>query len=432
MSKKKLSFGDLDDKLSKISPLGSIVTKNEFSKIDHWIPTGNYMLNAQVSGSLFGGIPNCRSVCLAGDSGTGKSFLTMNICREAQLIGYDVIYCDSEAAVDQETFEKFGLDPNRVRYQPVNTVQEFSVFVNNLTKLVNDAIASGAEPPKIFLVLDSLGNLASSKEKEDSISGKGVRDMTKQQIIRSLFRTATVDLAAAKIPLVLTNHVYQGMGMFASKEISGGGGIIYNTSIILMLTKAKLKEGTKQDKAEADKLGLSQTGIIVSSWPKKNRFARPIPIRFHISFFKGMNKFTGLEKYITWDLVGIGRGELHDEKMHSKWKDAQKESFDYERYSWKQTVDVEEVDKETGEITVTGTKEVTWYFVEKQTARSYVVKHLSEKVPIRDLFTDRVLPEDLLRELDENEIKPTFMLPDIHSLEDLAFMEENLDELDED
>ena len=145
-----------------------------------------------------------------------------------------------------------------------------------------------------------------------------------------------------------------------------------------------------------------------------------------------MNKFTGLEKYITWDLVGIGRGELHDEKMHSKWKDAQKESFDYERYSWKQTVDVEEVDKETGEITVTGTKEVTWYFVEKQTARSYVVKHLSEKVPIRDLFTDRVLPEDLLRELDENEIKPTFMLPDIHSLEDLAFMEENLDELDED
>lgn len=66
---KKFSFSDLDEKLSKIAPLGSIVTKNTFSKIDEWIPTGNYMLNAQITGSLFGGIPNCRSVLIAGDSG---------------------------------------------------------------------------------------------------------------------------------------------------------------------------------------------------------------------------------------------------------------------------------------------------------------------------------------------------------------------------
>ena len=68
-TKKEFSFSDLDEKLSKISPTGSIVTKNTFSKIDEWIPTGNYMLNAQISGSLFGGIPNCRSVTIAGVSG---------------------------------------------------------------------------------------------------------------------------------------------------------------------------------------------------------------------------------------------------------------------------------------------------------------------------------------------------------------------------
>lgn len=66
---KNFSFSDLDEKLSKIAPLGSIVTKNTFSKIEEWIPTGNYILNAQITGSLFGGIPNCRSVLLAGDSG---------------------------------------------------------------------------------------------------------------------------------------------------------------------------------------------------------------------------------------------------------------------------------------------------------------------------------------------------------------------------
>ena len=136
---KQFSFSDLDEKLTKISPHGSIVTKNAFSKIDEWIPTGNYMLNAQISGSIFGGIPNCRSVCIAGDSGTGKTFLTLNMCREAQNLGYDIIYCDSEAAVDQDVFEKFGLDPDRVRYQPVTTIQEFTIFINNLLKMLETA-----------------------------------------------------------------------------------------------------------------------------------------------------------------------------------------------------------------------------------------------------------------------------------------------------
>ena len=49
--------------------------RSTFSKIDEFIGTGNYLLNACLSGSLFGGIPNNRSVCFAGPSGTGKTFL---------------------------------------------------------------------------------------------------------------------------------------------------------------------------------------------------------------------------------------------------------------------------------------------------------------------------------------------------------------------
>jgi len=66
---KTLSFADLDSALTKINPKGSIITQNTFSKIDEHIPTGNYMLNAQLTGSLFGGIPNSRSICFAGESG---------------------------------------------------------------------------------------------------------------------------------------------------------------------------------------------------------------------------------------------------------------------------------------------------------------------------------------------------------------------------
>jgi len=70
MAKKQLSFLELDTLLSKnIDNRGSIITKNVFSQIDEWIHSGNYLLNAQLSGSLFGGYPNSRSVALAGETG---------------------------------------------------------------------------------------------------------------------------------------------------------------------------------------------------------------------------------------------------------------------------------------------------------------------------------------------------------------------------
>ena len=120
---KQLSFADLDTALSKVSPKGSIITNNTFSKIDEWISTGNFLLNAQLSGSLFGGYPNSRSICVAGESGTGKTFLTLNACREAQKMGYNIIYMDSEAAVDEDTIKNFGVNPDSFRYQPISTPQ---------------------------------------------------------------------------------------------------------------------------------------------------------------------------------------------------------------------------------------------------------------------------------------------------------------------
>ena len=346
---------------------------------------------------------------------TGKTFLALNACREAQKMGYYIIYCDSETAVDQDTFEKFGLDPERVRYQPVTTIQEFTTFVNNTLKTLDEAKKEKTEVPKIMMVLDSIGNLASEKEKADALSGSTARDMTKQQVIRSMFRTTTVDLAAHKIPFIIVNHVYQGIGLFASKEISGGGGVIYNPSIIAMLTKAKLKDGeTGKDAKMAKDADMGQTGVVVSAWPKKNRFARPIPVKFHISFFRGMNKYTGLEKYISWKNCGIERGKLVSEKEWNKWvasveSNGNPDLLDFSTYKW--------ISKDENG------KDKEFFFLPKATSRSFVVKHLNTEVKLNEVFSQRVLTESLLRDLDENIIKPTFMLPDINDLEALAEIE---------
>lgn len=76
---KELNFIELDNKLSKIDDRGSLIEKNVFSRVDEWIHSGNYLLNAQLSGTLFGGYPNSRSVALAGETGCLQENETIDV-----------------------------------------------------------------------------------------------------------------------------------------------------------------------------------------------------------------------------------------------------------------------------------------------------------------------------------------------------------------
>ena len=405
---KEFSFNELDEQLTKISPKGSVISSNSYSRIDHYIPTGNYLLNAQFSGSLFGGIPNSRSVCLAGESGTGKTFLALNICREAQDMGYNIIYCDSEAAVDQDVIKNFGVDPEKFRYQPVSTPLEVRQFVAHLCDTLKKVKEKGTALPKIMLLLDSLGNLATTKERADAMSGSDKRDMTKQQELRSLFRVITADLAELKIPFVFTNHTYATIGSYVpGQTISGGGGAIYNASVILQLSKAGLKED-----------GTNKTGIIVTSKPAKNRFARPLPIKFHISFYKGMNPYVGLEQFLSWENCGIQRGKLLTEKEFLKYY-----KEDHAKHAEVKATEFEKVNTETGEVE-------KMYLEAKETARSIAVRHLGDVIKPQELFTSKVFTKELLTELDENFIQKMFKLPNVSTLGDIE-NEEIMDIIDD-
>lgn len=376
------SFAQLDKELSKISGFetGSVLSENSFSEVDEWISTGNYLLNAQISGSLFGGIPNTRSLGVMGDPGTGKSFFCLNVVREAQKQGYDVIYCDTEGAIDKSSASNFGIDLDRVRYQPIQTVSQFQTFVANLLDLVKKAKTSG-EKPKILLILDSLGMLSTDKELNDAMKGHNAADMgAKAKELRKLFRVITLELTAAKIPLICTNHVYAGGGYIPTKESSGGDGPIFAMSAVSFLSKAQLKDGSG-----------TKTGIVVTSNLKKSRFTIPEVVKFHISFTNGMNPYVGLQDYVNWEACGIERGKF------------------------------EEVKDENG-------KKVT-VFKPNATSTRWGVKHLNKTVSSSELFSAEVFTADVLKQLDENVIKPKFKLPDlsdpIEILEDLDSEVEN-------
>ena len=376
---KTFSFEELDKQLSKIDgfEMGSILETNEFSEVSGWIPTGNYLLNAQLSGSLFGGIPNNRSVGIAGDPQTGKSFLCMNIVREAQKIGYSVIYCDTEGAIDRTAAKKLGIDTKMVRYQPIKTITDFKVFTANLIDKVK-ALRKDGQDPKIALVLDSLGMLTTDKESGDALKGKSAMDMgIRSKELRSLFRVITLDLTGVKIPLICTNHTTTGNigGFMPTKEAAGGDGPIFSMSNVIMLSKAQLKEGD------------TKTGIIVTSTPKKARFTRPYPIKFHVSFMNGMNPYVGLQDFVSWETCGIQRGKL-------------------------------EVDKKTGEMVFQG----------NESSPRWAVRHLGKTVPSTQIFTSEVFTDEVLKELDEKVIQTHFKLPDLFGEKEMEDMLEGLEE----
>lgn len=178
-----------------------------------YIDTGCLMLNGLISAHLeTGGMADTKILGLAAESSTGKTFIALGIVKaflDKNPTG-GVVYFDTEAAVTSDMFRQRGIDPRRVIISEPDTLQKFRT---SAMSIIDKYMARPAKdrPPMLF-VLDSLGMLSSSKEMEDSAEGKDTRDMTKAQLVRAIFRVLTLRLARAKIPMIVTNHVYASFG----------------------------------------------------------------------------------------------------------------------------------------------------------------------------------------------------------------------------
>jgi hypothetical protein len=96
--------------------------------IDEYISTKCYALNALVSGSIYGGIPNNRSTMFAGIEAVGKSLFTKFICDSSMKMKYHPCYFDTEASVDENTFKSLGWTKGE-HYDifPVKTIDDLRV-----------------------------------------------------------------------------------------------------------------------------------------------------------------------------------------------------------------------------------------------------------------------------------------------------------------
>ena len=216
----------------------------EGADVNSFIDTGSYIFNALLSGSIYGGLPNNKITAIAGESATGKTFFVMGIVKSFLEANPEAgcLYFESESAITKQMVIDRGIDPARMVIIPVTTVQEFRTQAIKVLDKVLTEKEDNRRP--MMMCLDSLGMLSTTKEVEDTSDGKETRDMTRAQVLKAAFRVLTLKLGRAGIPMVVTNHTYDSMGLFPTKEMGGGSGLKYAASSIIFLSKKKDKVGT--------------------------------------------------------------------------------------------------------------------------------------------------------------------------------------------
>ncbi len=186
------------------------------------IPALNIALSGRIDGGFTSGITTISGV--SKNFKTGFSLVLAKAFLDKYVDGI-ILFYDSEFGCPQAYFETFGLDTNKILHTPITDIEE-------LTFDIMKQLESVERNDHVMIIVDSLGNLASKKEKIDALDGKSVTDMTRAKTLKSLFRMVTPHLNIKDIPMIAINHVYQTME-FISRTVLGGGCVVAGTKIQL-------------------------------------------------------------------------------------------------------------------------------------------------------------------------------------------------------
>ena len=285
---------------------------NKIDDTERTVDTGSYILNALVSGSVFGGVSGNKITAIAGETSTGKTYFSLAIVKNFLDKHPDggVMYFDTESAITKSLLTTRAIDLERIGIINVVTIEQFR---NRALTVIDKylGLPESDRKPMMF-VLDSLGMLSTEKEIRDALDDKQVRDMTKSQLVKGAFRMLTLKLGQADVPLIVTNHTYDVIGAYVpTKEMGGGSGLKYAASTIIYLSKGKEKDGTEV------------IGNIIKAKTFKSRLSREnrdVQIRLFYDE-RGLDRYYGLldlaEKHNLVKKVG-NRYEIGDKKVYAK------------------------------------------------------------------------------------------------------------------
>jgi recombination protein RecA len=240
----KLKKGALD-----ISAIKGIINKkagrevahslldNNPTEVNEWIPTGSRWLDSIICKGKLAGIPVGKVSEIAGLESTGKSFMAAKIAANAQKMGIDVVYFDSESALDPAFLERAECDLDRLLYVQAESVE----FV---LETIEELLATGN---KWLFIWDSLALTPSISDIEGDFNPQSSMAV-KPRILAKGMSKLIVPIADADATLLVLNQLKTNLGaktpaaaLTEPYVTPGGKALPYSYSLRIWLTGRRAK-----------------------------------------------------------------------------------------------------------------------------------------------------------------------------------------------
>jgi len=235
----KLSITQMRDLINKKAGQNVAHDLNEENptEVKDWIPTGSRWLDSIVCRGHLAGIPVGKVVEIAGLEATGKSYMAAQVAANAQKMGMDVIYFDSESAIDPTFLERAGCDLNNLLYVQATSVEFVLETIEELL---------GSNENRMLFVWDSLALTPSVSDVEGDFNPLSSMAV-KARILAKGMSKLTVPIANSQCTFLVLNQLKTNITRSPSEAMTtpymtpGGKAMIYAYSLRIWLTGRKAK-----------------------------------------------------------------------------------------------------------------------------------------------------------------------------------------------
>ena len=238
----KISIDGLRSLINKTSGVECAHNLNQANptEVKEWIPTGSRWLDSIICRGQLAGIPVGKFTEIAGLEATGKSFMAAQIAANAQKMGMNVVYMDSESAIDPGFLERTGCDLENLIYVQAQNVE-------HVLETVEAVLDSGAE--RTLFIWDSLALTPTVSDVEGDFNPNSTMAV-KARVLSKGMSKLTVPIANTQSAFLVLNqlktNIPQGpnariIAMTTPYITPGGKSMHYVYSLRIWLTGRKAK-----------------------------------------------------------------------------------------------------------------------------------------------------------------------------------------------
>ena len=234
-----------------------------------WVPTGSRWLDSiiakpDITGGIRAGIPMGKIVELAGLESVGKSYMGLQIAKNAQALGLDVVYFDQESALDATFCARIGVNLDDLIYVVAESVE-------NVFESIEELMATSDKP--MMFIWDSYALTPCKAESEGGYNPNS-NVAVKARVSALAMSKLLTPIANHQSCLLVINQLKTNIDVNNPNnmltdpfETPGGKALKYAYSLRLWLTARKAKKWKILDEETGDRIG-SDVKVTV----KKSRF----------------------------------------------------------------------------------------------------------------------------------------------------------------